>query len=401
MIKKEIILYSLRNIKQRKSRSILTIFSIFIGITAIFIFISFGLGLYQYVDSFATSTSADKLSIMPKGAGAGGLDPTFALTKDDLREVERTPGVYDATGLYSNAGEVEQKSAKKYVFFYSYDPEKPLVLELFNSKIYEGRELKKGDIGKAVVGYNYRIPDKIFPEAYQVGDTITVNGEDMRIVGFMESLGNPQDDSTIYVINDYYEDLHPNATGYGWIIARIDTSDIPGVIERVEKKLRESRNLEEGKEDFFVQSFEDMLESFTSALNIIIAFIILIALISVVVSAVNTANTMVTSVIERVKEIGVIKSIGARNSDIFIIFVFESAFLGFLAGTIGVIIGFLIVLAAGALLTSLGWGFLQPAYPWYLFVGAIIFATLTGAISGALPAKQASKIRPVDALRYE
>ena len=185
------------------------------------------------------------------------------------------------------------------------------------------------------------------------------------------------------------------------IVASVDVDKISNAIDNIEKNLRDSRNVEEGKEDFTVSSFEDMLEQFTSALNIIIGFVILIALISVVVSAINTANTMITSVLERVKEIGVMKSIGARNSEILKIFLFESSFLGFMAGVVGVFLGWLLAFVAGTILLSLGWGFLQPYYPWQLFLGCILFATVTGAISGIVPAISASRTNPVEALRYE
>jgi len=127
----------------------------------------------------------------------------------------------------------------------------------------------------------------------------------------------------------------------------------------------------------------------------------LIALISVAVSAVNTANTMITSVLERIKEIGVIKSIGARNSDVFGIFLFESSFLGLVAGIVGVLLGWGLSLGGGFALDYYGYGFLQPAFPWWLFAVCIGFAMVTGAVSGVWPAVNASKINPVDALRYE
>jgi len=110
---------------------------------------------------------------------------------------------------------------------------------------------------------------------------------------------------------------------------------------------------------------------------------------------------MVTSVLERIREIGVIKSIGAKNSEIFNIFLFESAFLGFVAGVIGVVLGSLISTIAGRTLDALGWGFLMPYQPIWLFVGGILFATVVGAVSGVMPAINASKLKPVDALRYE
>ena len=76
--------YSLKNLMQKPSRSALTILSMFIGITAIFVFISFGIGLYAYVQEFTSTSSADKITIMPRGSGAPGLDDTFALTEEDL-----------------------------------------------------------------------------------------------------------------------------------------------------------------------------------------------------------------------------------------------------------------------------------------------------------------------------
>ena len=89
------------------------------------------------------------------------------------------------------------------------------------------------------------------------------------------------------------------------------------------------------------------------------------------------------------------------SSTIFNIFLFESSILGFIAGVLGVGVGWTLSAFAGNLLENLGWGFLSPAFPTSLFVGCILFATITGAISGAIPAWQASKTNIVDALRYE
>jgi len=144
-----------------------------------------------------------------------------------------------------------------------------------------------------------------------------------------------------------------------------------------------------------------MIESFSGAINVIIGFVILIAFIWVLVSAINTANTMITSVLERYKEIGILKAIGARNSEIFGIFLFESAFLGFVAGALGVLLGWGATSLAGSILQSVGFGFLAPYYSFWLFTSLILFAVVTGAVSGVIPAVRASKTNVVDALRYE
>ncbi len=403
MINKELVKYSLKNIAHRKSRSFLTIFSILVGISTIFIFVSFGQGLFDYVNELKSSSGADKVTVIPKGIGAPGLDKTFFLTEEDLKAVSKTSGVYEASGIYSTAAEISKSKTNKFIFLVGFDTDHTdLMKEVFSIDLDSGRDLRNGDDKKAILGYNYQIEDKILPGKLTLNDNLEVQGEKIRIAGFFEQIGNPQDDSNIYITQDYFEKLYPNSSGkYNQIVAKVDADNIQNVIDRIEDELRKSRGLKKGKEDFFVSSFEDLLEQFTSALNYIVYFVIFIALISVVVSAVNTANTTITSVIERVKEIGIMKAIGARNSEVFAIFVFEAGFLGFVAGVIGIMVGLVVTSIAGAFLKNAGWGFLSPHYSWQLFLGCILFATLTGALSGIIPSWRASKIRPVRALRYE
>ncbi len=399
----ESIKYSLKNLKKNKSRSFLTIFSILVGIATIFIFVSFGLGLYNYIDDLSSSSSADKVLIAAKSASGftSTATTTITLNETDIEAIEKSPGVYAATGMYFSAAEVKQDKELKYTFLISYDPRYDFILDSFNVGAIVGRTLRTGDTNKAVLGYNYQIPDKIFHKPLKLNDNIEVNGENLKVVGFLEEIGNPQDDSQVYVTNEQYEDMLPDEDSYGQIFARVNTKNLEKVVDDIKKNLIKSRDLEEGKEDFTVQSFDDLVESFTSALDIVIGFVILIALISIIVSTINTANTMITSVLERYKEIGVLKAVGAKNSEIFKIFLFESAFLGFIAGILGCLLGWTLSLIAKEILIGLGWSFLKPAFPIYLFAGLILFAMITGAISGVLPALNAAKTNPVDALRTE
>ncbi len=402
MINKELALYSLRGLAHRKTRSFLTILSILLGIATIFIFISFGLGLYNYINEFTSSSSADKIIVQAKGSGMTGSGGSSVLLDGDIKAIKKAAGVYEATGSYIQAAEVIQNKKRVYAFLMGYDPQVPLMIEFSNLEIEQGRELLSNDNGKVVLGYNYLIDDKIFPKGYTLNQNIEINGKNLRIVGFYKAVGNPQDDSNIYITNDYAKTLFSEKNlSYGMVVARVDTANIDLVVENVEKSLRSYRNVEKGKEDFSVQSFAELLNTYLAAMNIVIGFVILIALISVLVSAVNTSNTMITSVIERIKEIGVIKSIGGKNSAVFGIFLFESGFLGFVSGVMGTLLGWGLSSLGGNILNNLGWGFLSPAFPIYLFVGCIAFATITGAISGVIPAYRASKINPVTALRYE
>src|SRR3989338_2884624 len=188
MISKQTAQYSLRKLAKSKSRSILTILSIFIGIATIYIFISFGWGLYNYVNTFTTSSTVDKINIQQKGIGAPGLDDTFALTEDDLTAIQRTKGVIEASAVYFKPAEIVSNNQKKYVWLMAYDPKSPLVLEMMSVKIFQGRELKASDTGKVVLGYNYLIPKKIFTNALTLNDEIEIQGEKYKVIGFYSSI---------------------------------------------------------------------------------------------------------------------------------------------------------------------------------------------------------------------
>jgi len=132
------------------------------------------------------------------------------------------------------------------------------------------------------------------------------------------------------------------------------------------------------------------------------AVLVGIAAISLLVGGIGIMNTMYTSVLERTKEIGTMKAVGAKNSDILFIFLFESGLLGLVGGAIGIGIG--IGLGEGAeYIASVGLGtnLLQAVFPWYLILGALLFSFLIGTLSGIFPAMQAAKLKPADALRYE
>ncbi|MGM5483345.1 MAG: ABC transporter permease [Nanobdellota archaeon] len=392
--------YSLRNLWMRKGRSFLTIFSIFIGIATVFIFISFGWGLYDYIEELTEGGSANKFWVQGKGSGAPGTSE-IKLNDDDVDAIEKTRGVFDTSGVHFKSIQLKENDVLRYVYLTGYNPDKNLLMESFDIGIEKGRMLEDDDTNKVILGYNYMVEDKIFPDKFEINDKIMINEKKFRIIGFLESIGNPADDSNVYMPKESFENLFPEVDSYSMIVGEADKEKIEKTVKSVEKNLRKSRNEEEGKETFVVTSFEEQLESFSTILNMVIGFVIFIAFISVIVSAINTANTMITSVLERLREIGIIKSIGAKNSEIFNIFLLESSILGFLAGVLGAIIGWLISDFAGNVLENLGWGFISPHFSWILFAGCILFSTIVGSISGIIPAIDASKRKPVDTLRYE
>ena len=398
------IVYSLQNLRSRRMRSWLTVLSILIGVAAIFAIVSFGLGLREYMNVLAAEAGTDKLFIQAKGIGAPGTDDNFFISKSDIDFVGKIKGVDEIEGYYMKVAEIEFKKEKRFRFAAGIDPEKKqLNDEAFTVIIEKGRDLKKGETSKITLGYLYQFDNGVFRKGISVGDNVELNGEKLEVVGFYEEIGNPSDDSNIYLTYAGMEALYDDIKDkFGWVIIRAEKGADPEELAgKIEEKLRKHKGQEEGKEDFYVQTFADALATFGSILDVLNGILLLIALISLIVASVNIMNTMYTAVLERTNEIGIMKAIGARKSDIMFIFLFESGFLGAVGGVLGVIFGWAIASAGGSIAAAAGYSFLKPVFPWYLILGCILFAFFVGAIAGLLPSIQAAKLKPVDALRYE
>ncbi|MBU0758052.1 MAG: ABC transporter permease [Nanoarchaeota archaeon] len=403
-MKIELIGYAVGNLFKRKMRSGLTVLSILIGIMAIFALVSFGIGIKFYVDELASEAGVDKMFIQPKGAGAPGTDQNFFISKEDIDFVRKINGVDKIVGMYMKPGEIKFKKETKYTFLVGIDPkESDFILESFTVEVIKGRDLKNGELSKVVMGYNYQFQEKISKRAMEVGDKFEINGQIFEIVGFFSEVGNPQDDASIYMTNDAIEKLFPETKDkYGMVMMNAQKGEnVDDLAEKVQEKLRKFKGEEEDKETFYVQTFADALETFSTVIDIINNVLVLIALVSLIVASVNIMNTMYTAVIERTKEIGIMKAIGARNSDIMFIFLIESGMLGLVGGILGVVVGYLVASAGGAIAAGAGYSLLQPRFPEVLIAGCILFASMVGSVAGILPAVQASKLSPVEALRTE
>jgi len=269
-------------------------------------------------------------------------------------------------------------------------------------KVLDGRGIKEGDKFKVVVGYNH-IYKNTWERPLKIGSTIQMEGYDFKVVGVLEKIGNPIDDNIIYLPKETLKEILNIEDEESQIVVNVYQEFNPiDVAKDIERKLRKSRGEKEGQETFDVQTSEQMLESFNSIFGIVQAVLVGIAAISLLVGGIGIMNTMYTAVIERTREIGVMKAIGARNLDILFIFLFEAGLLGLVGGTIGIGIG--IGLGKGVeyiASTMLDTDLLQAIFPLYLIIGALFFSFLIGTLSGILPAMQATKLRPADALRYE
>ena len=398
-------LLACKNLRYRGIRSWLTMLGIFIGIAAVVSLISLGQGLQDAINEQFQELGSDKIIIQSKTIGPPGsaTNKALILTTKDLEVIKNTRGVEDAAGILIKTGPAEFNDEINIGFMIGYDQYyEKLVKDTMAGLIIEGRTLKKSDQSKILVGYNHVYGDT-WDKPVKLNDNIQIEGRNFKVVGVLKKTGNPFDDNAYYVQKEVLKELLNVEDEESQIIAKTQRNHNPvDVAKNIEKKLRKSRGEKEGQETFQVQTSEQLLQTITNIFNIIQVVLVGIAGISLLVGGIGIMNTMYTSVLERTKEIGIMKAIGAKNSDIFTIFLMESGMLGLMGGLIGVLIGIGMSKSVEIISTNIyGITLIKASLNPYLIIGALMFSFVVGSISGVFPALQASKLKPIDALRYE
>ena len=402
---KDFFTISLNNLKRRKLRSWLTMVGIFIGIAAVVALISLGQGLQTAVTGQMGALDVDSLTIQNAGTAFGppGSGVVEKLNDHDLKIIEKVKGVKRANSLLLRMVQVRYNNAVRFEMMRG-APEKPEFYEKFyeaqSMEAIEGRLLKQGDIGKVLLGNNFAKKTK-FDKAVTAGKTIKIQGKDFEVVGILKPSGSLLMNDAAITFHNELKDLLDIDNEIDMIVVTVENPDISEeTAERIERALRKDRGLKEGEEDFSVQTPSQVLGAVNNILTAVNVVVVGIAMISLIVGGIGIANTMYTSVLERKKEIGTMKAIGARNSNILLIFLFESGLLGLVGGIIGALIGAGIALgvAAGAN-AAFGSDIIAISISIPLVFSVITFSFLIGILSGVIPSYQASKLRPVDALR--
>ena len=273
--------------------------------------------------------------------------------------------------------------------------------EMLNLKTENGRLLRDGDIRKVLLGSNFH-EDTIFGKPISVGDRVLLDGLQYDVIGILEKKGSFIFDSGVFLNEeDMLKNIREDDGTVDIISVKVNNEkEIPRITEDIEKILRKERNVKVGEENFNVQTPQQALESLNSILFAVQLFVTIIAFISLLVGGIGIMNTMYTAVLERTKEIGIMKSIGAKNSTIFYLFFIESGLLGMVGGLIGIFLGLGIAYGfafIGQLV--LGSDLIQAQVSISLILSSLAFSFVLGTVFGVLPAVQASRLQPVDSLR--
>jgi len=367
--------FAKRNLARHKFRSVLAVIGIVIGVLAIT-----ALGILGNSVRLAASEQlcmiGNELVVFPYGGET--------ISEDNFKKIEK---VADAIPVKSNVDKVVLNGESELVMIYGMRSEDiPKLLEKEN-----GQFLKHGSLN-CLIGAK-------FADNYElrVGERATIKSQKPRIVGILKERGIGFDispDNAIIVSDKMFSSLY-NSSGYNSVIVKVDN------IEDVEEARKEIEGrLNKREEVVMVMELKMIVEGIKSLFNTISIFLLGIGAISLVVAGVSILNVMMMSTVERTKEIGVMRAIGTSKSGILRMFLFESLILGTIGGVIGAIFGFGVGFLVDVLILKEASYLFAPSSILYIFLG-IAFGIGTSVISGLYPAWRASRLKPIEALRYE
>ncbi len=410
-----------QSIMHRRMRSWLTVIGVFIGITAVVALISIGLGLDRTIkEQVAGVFGVDNFVILNEStfgsSGHGGDAEEYALDLELLKSID---GVKVAAAVREQNGFIEgglDEDGNPIIGIFPVMGLSPELLTEFQSFTGElepmpgGRLFEPSDVEVAVL--DYEVAQRL---GVDVGDTILVAGEEdaelnLTIIGIMAPAAEEADSeggfgvrfsmssegNTINVPYDTMELLWGPADDVLVTLVRTEPGyDVDEVADRAEKALKERGS------DITAVTYSDISEAIGTVTSTVSAFLAGIAGISLLVGGVGVMNTMFTSVLERTKEIGVMKAVGAKNSHVWMIFLIESGLMGLVGGIVGTLLGLgLSALASGLLSRFFDLDLVVVASP-ALIIITLLGSFALGALAGLWPAWRASRLPVVDALRYE
>ena len=395
---------AIRAIWRNKTRSILTMLGVIIGVMAVILLLAIGSGIQNYITNQFDSLGANSVIIAPGqvfnsqggfggGAGGGSLRQS-KLSLDDVREIKKLREfVVDAAAAFTGTTDlVYRGKTKKGVTVYGATSSYQYVR---NTKAQTGRFFDQVDEDgkRRVVVLGPKLAGDIFGAVDPIGKKISLSDTTFAVIGVTEAkgggFGGPSLDEFVYMPLSTAHSLFNSEQILGISVKIVDQSKISPAITAIKKQF-----LTHLKDDeFSVFDQRQLLDTINGILSIITSGLGGIAAISLLVGGIGIMNIMLVSVTERTREIGLRKALGATPNIIMMQFLIESSVLSIMGGGIGVGLSYAITLIMQQ--------FFPATVTWWSVTLAFVVSAATGIIFGVLPARKAARLSPIEALRYE
>lgn len=405
---------AIAGITTHKSRSVLTLLGIVIGITSIIMIISVGNGAESLILNEISGMGAETIVIRPGKEPKGPTDVAGTLFADSLkiRDLEalkkknNVPFIIDIAPVVIVADSVSYlgETFRPQIFGWSAE----FLGKILNVYPQEGVFFGEDEINQKanVVVIGAKVKTELFGEGDALGKYVKIKNKKFRVIGILPQKGQvaffnmdevvvmPYSTAQTYLLGvDYYHE----------IAVRVQNPELVSrTIDDIERTLRDLHDISNpDKDDFFIVTQEGLVDQIKNIMGVLTAFLSSVVAISLVVGGIGVMNIMLVSVTERTKEIGLRKAIGATESNILVQFLTEAIMLTALGGIIGILFGAFLSFSVALALKNimlLNWTFSFPVFAATLGFGV---SAIVGLVFGIYPAYQASKKSPMEALRYE
>ncbi len=392
-----------------KLRSFLTILGIVIGVAAVIALMSIGRGASADILSRIEGMGSDLISISPGASTFGGVRSAAGsvrtLTQEDAEAIaEQVAYVNLVAPTYSTSLQIVVGGENMNSQVTGVPPEYQEIqnLEIANGAFFSDYEYQRG---AKVVVLGSEVKETLFGDTNPVGQQIRMGNNIVRVIGVMESKGGgfgSQDSSILIPLTAMQQIVAQPRTSQGErVVSSIaltvsDEEQADYVVEEITSLLRTRHRLGPNvDDDFRIMSMQEIAETITEATGTMTLLLGAIAAISLLVGGIGVMNIMLVSVLERTREIGIRKALGAREHDIWIQFLIEAALLTFAGGIIGVVAGWAVsyVVSSMELMTTVVTA--------DIVILAVSVSVGIGLFFGFYPAWNASRLNPIEALRSE
>ena len=388
---------AMKNIKSSKTRSILTMLGIIIGVAAVIVITGIGNGMEKYMKDQFESMGTNTLSVYVFGRG------NQKMTVDDMQVIvdENSEYLDKMTPTISFQG--SKKVGTDNLNSTNVTGVSEQFLDIKGLKLTDGRNIQYMDIKNrnsvCIIG---SYVNKKYFGGKGLGDSVKLNGRDFTIVGVLEEKAKSEEYSTddaIYV---------PYSTVSRMMNIK-DVSDFTITFKSEEMSSQAKKALEDSltkyfngdSDSFYINSMAELLDMMNQMTNLMITVLTLIAGISLVVGGIGIMNIMLVSVTERTREIGIRKALGSKERYIMSQFVIEAAATSALGGVIGIILGYILCFVVTKVIVIIYAQSFTVIPTFFSVMASFGISAAIGIFFGYMPAKKAARLNPIDALRYD